>query len=329
MKRRDFMFLIGGATVCVPLSAYAQQSRRKIPVVGVLWHAGSAEEEEIFLTTLRKAFNDLGYVEGKNIVLDHRFPAENPDRFRTLAQELVEAKVDVLIGVVSFGAVELKKLTNTIPIIFVAVPDPVGEGLVESLARPGGNATGPSFMMTDLSGKRLSLLKDAVPNLSRVALLIDTTDPFNDSVIKSHQAASQLLGLSLWPAQIKMADDIEPVLSQIAQNHADGLIIGQGPGLFSLRASIGAAAIANRLPTVAPVEEFIPAGLLLSYGPEVSDLFRSAAVYVDKILKGARPADLPVEQPTRFKLAINLKTAKALDINIPQRLLLNADLVIE
>jgi putative tryptophan/tyrosine transport system substrate-binding protein len=144
MKRRDFMFLIGGATVCVPLSAYAQQSRRKIPVVGLLWHAGSAEEEEIFLTTLRKAFNDLGYVEGKNIILDHRFPAENPDRFRTLAQELVEAKVDVLIGVVSFGAVELKKLTNTIPIIFVAVPDPVGEGLVESLARPGGNATGPS-----------------------------------------------------------------------------------------------------------------------------------------------------------------------------------------
>ena len=323
------MFLIGGATVCVPLNAYAQQSRRKIPVVGVLWHAGSAEEEEIFLTTLRKAFNDLGYVEGKNIVLDHRFPAENPDRFRTLAQELVEAKVDVLIGVVSLGAVELKKLTNTIPIIFVAVPDPVGEGLVESLARPGGNATGPSFMMTDLSGKRLSLLKDAVPNLSRVALLIDTTDPFNDSVIKSHQAASQLLGLSLWPAQIKTADDIEPVLSQIAQNHADGLIIGQGPGLFSLRASIGAAAIANRLPTVAPVEEFIPAGLLLSYGPEVSDLFRSAAVYVDKILKGARPSDLPVEQPTRFKLAINLKTAKALDINIPQRLLLNADVVIE
>jgi putative ABC transport system substrate-binding protein len=329
MNRRDFIGLIGGATACVPLTAYAQQSRRKIPVVGVLWHAGSAEEEEIFLTPLRKAFHDLGYVEGKNIVLDHRFPAENPARFRALAQELVEAKVDVLIGVVSFGAVELKKLTTTIPSVFIAVPDSVGDGLVESLARPGGNATGPSFMMTDLSGKRLSLLKDAVPNLCRVALLIDTTDPFNDSVIKAHQAASQPLGLSLWPAQIKTADDIEPVLSQIVQNRADGLIIGQGPGLFALRAAIGAAAIAHRLPTVAPVEEFVPSGLLLSYRPEVSDLFRSAAVYVDKILKGSKPADLPVEQPTGFKFAINLKTAKALGLIVPPTLLATADEVIE
>ena len=279
---------------------------------------------------MRKAFNDLGYIEGKNIVLDHRFPAENPDRFRKLAQELVEAKVDVLIGVVSFGAMELKKLTNAIPIVFVVVPDPVGDGLVEkSSPGQGRNATGPSFMMTDLSGKRLSLLKDAVPNLSRVALLIDTTDPFNDSVIKAHQAAAQQLGLSIWPAQIETVDDIQPVLSPDNPEPRRWPYYRTGTGLFALRAPIGAAAIAHRLPTVAPVEEFIPSGLLLSYGLEISDLFRSAAVYVDKILKGASPADLPVEQPTSFKLAINLKTAKALDITIPQRLLLNADVVIE
>jgi putative tryptophan/tyrosine transport system substrate-binding protein len=332
IARRKFIAWVGGAAASsslLPLSVHAQPSPKKVPVVGVLWHAGSAEEEDIFLSPLRKAFNDLGYIEGKNIILEHRFPAENPDRFRTLARELVAAKVDALIGVIAFGAVELKKLTSTIPIVFVVVADPVGDGLVESLARPGGNATGLSFMMTDLSGKRLSLLKEAVPHMSRVAYLTDPADLFKENAIKAHQAAAEALGLSLWPAEIKSPDDIEPVFSKIIDDRADGVAIGQGPLLFSLRAPIGAAAISHRLPTIAPAQEFVRPGLLMSYGPEVADLFRRAAAYIDKILKGAKPADLPVEQPTNFKLAINLKTAKALDITIPQTLLLNADVVIE
>ena len=172
MRRRTFITLLGGAAAW-PLTARAEQSSNKIPVVGALWHAGSAEEEDVYLNVLVKAFNDLGYVEGKNIHLDHRFPAENLDRFRTLAQELVDEKPDVIIAVTPRGTLELKKLTDTIPIVFVLIADPVGFGFVESLARPGGNATGLSLMSQDLSGKRLELLKEAVPNLSRVALLVN------------------------------------------------------------------------------------------------------------------------------------------------------------
>src|SRR5215470_14273965 len=167
MRRREFITLIGGAAAAWPLAARARQSSNKIPVVGVLWHAGSAEEEDIYLSVLVKAFNDLGYVEGKNIHLEHRFPAENPERFRTLARELVDEKPDVIIDVLVLGAVELKKLTDTIPIVFVIVADPVGYGLVKSLARPDSNATGLSLMTTDLSGKRLEILKEAVPNLAQ------------------------------------------------------------------------------------------------------------------------------------------------------------------
>ena len=166
MKRRQFIRLIGGAAAAWPIAARAQQPGNKIPVVGVLWHAGSAEEEDVYLSVLVKAFNDLGYFEGKNIRLEHRFPAENPDRYRTLGQELIDAKPDAIVAVTLAGAVALKKLTSTIPIVFVLVPDPIASGLVESLARPGGNATGLSLMSVHLSGKRLELLKEAVPNAS-------------------------------------------------------------------------------------------------------------------------------------------------------------------
>src|SRR5690242_20127403 len=173
MRRRQFITLIGGAAAAWPLAARAQQSSNKIPVVGVLWHAASAEEEEVYLSVLVKAFSDLGYVQGKNIQLDQRFPAENPELFRKLGQELVDAHPAVLIAITTIGAVTLKKLTSSIPIVFVFVTDPLGFGLVDSLARPGGNATGPSLMAVDLSGKRLELLKQVVPGLSRVALLTD------------------------------------------------------------------------------------------------------------------------------------------------------------
>jgi putative ABC transport system substrate-binding protein len=330
MRRRDFITLVGGAAAAWPLAARAQQSPNKIPVVGVLWHAGSAEEEDVYLSVLRKAFNDLGYVEGKNIVLDQRFPAENPERFRILARELVDEKPDVIIAVTNLGTVEVKRATSTIPIVFVLVPDPIGYGFVESLAHPGGNATGLSLMAVDLSGKRLELLKQAVPNLSRVALLTDPkTDPVRERTIKANQAAAQALGITLWSVDLAGPEDVEPAFVKIAQDRADGVVLGTGSAMFNMRERIGASAIEHKLPGVTYIAEEVPYGLLLSYGQDFPDFFRRAAGYVDKILKGAKPADLPVEQPTKFKLVLNLKTAKVLDLTIPQTLILSADEVIE
>jgi len=328
MRRREFITLVGGVAVW-PIAAHAQQSPKKIPAVGVLWHAGSAEEEDVYLTVLRRAFHDLGYIEGKNIVLDQRFPAENPDRFRTLGRQLVDAKPDVIIAVTALGAVELKMLTDSIPIVFVLVADPVGFGLVKSLARPGGNVTGPSLMAIDLSGKRLELLKEAVPNLSRVAVLTDLTDPFKDRLVKAYQASGERLGLSIWPVEINRAEDIEPAFSKIAQDGANGIIKGGGGLLFVQRERVGAAALAHKIPVMTYIAEEVPPGFLMSYGQDVPDFFRRAVVYTDKILKGAKPDDLPVEQPTKFKLVLNLKTAKALALTIPRTLVVAADEVIE
>jgi putative ABC transport system substrate-binding protein len=201
-------------------------------------------------------------------------------------------------------------------------------GLVESLARPGGNVTGLSLMAIDLSGKRLELLKEAVPNLSRVALLVDFSTP-KEQTIKPHQTAAQALGISLWPVEISTPDDIEPVFAKIAQDRTDGVVRGIGSMLFAQRARIGAAALKHRLPAMTYIAEEVPHGFLMSYGQDTPDFFRRTAVYVDKILKGAKPTDLPVEQPTTFKLVLNLKTAKVLGLTFPQSLILSADEVIE
>ena len=324
MRRREFIRLIGGAAAAWPIAARAQQSKN-IPTVGVLWHAASAEEEDVYLSVLVKAFNDLGYVEGKNIHLDHRFPAENPDRYRTLGQELIDAKPDAIVAVTLAGAVALKQLTSTIPIVFVLVPDPIASGLVESLARPGGNLTGLSLMSVDLSGKRLELLKEAVPNLSRVALLLDLFSPNKEGQIKANQTAAEALGISLWPAEISAPDEIEPVFSKIAQDRADAVMRVPGTFLFNERARVGAAALAHRLPIMTYVAEEVPHGFLMSYGQDFPDYFRRGVAYTDKILKGAKPADLPVEQPTKFKLVLNLKAAKALGLTFPQALIVSAD----
>jgi putative ABC transport system substrate-binding protein len=329
MRRRDFIKIIAGSATMWPLATGAQQSSKKIPVVGVLWHAASAEEEEVYLSVVRKAFNDLGYIEGKNIILEQRFPAENPDRFRSLARELVHAKPDAIISVQPLGTLELKKLTDTIPIVFVLMADPVGFGLVKSLARPGGNATGPSLMTIDVSGKRLELFKEAVPNLTRVAVFTDVTDPFRDRLVKAYQASGERLGLSIWPVEIKTPEDIEPAFSKIAQDGGNGVIRGAGGLLFVQRARVGASALAHKIPVLGHVAEEVPAGLLMSYGQDLPDFFRRAVAYTDRILKGAKPADLPVEQPTKFKLVLNLKTAKAFGLTFPPTLITSADEVIE
>jgi putative ABC transport system substrate-binding protein len=329
MRRRNFIAGLASATTAWPLVARGQQPPSKIPVVGVLWHAGSAKEEDVYLSVVQKAFNDLGYIEGKNIHLDHRFPAENPERFRLLARELVDEKPDVIIAVTAPGAVALKKLTSTIPIVFVLTGDPIASGLVESLGRPAGNATGLSLMSVDLSGKRLELLKEAVPNLSRVALLLDPTMmTIKERVIKANQAAANALGISLWPADITTADQIESVFSKIAEDRADAVLRDGGSMLFNERERVGAAALVHRLPGMTYVAEEVPHGFLMSYGQDLPDFFRRSVAYTDKILKGAKPADLPVEQPTKFKLVLNLKTAKALGLTLPQTLIVSADEVI-
>jgi putative ABC transport system substrate-binding protein len=329
MRRRDLIKGIAGSAAAWPLAARAQQSSNKIPVVGVLWHAGSAEEEDVYLSVLVKAFHDLGYDEGKNIHFDHRFPAENPERFQILARELVDAKPDVIIAVTEFAALELKKATSTIPIVVTLSLDPIGTRLVEKLARPGGNVTGLSLMAIDLSGKRFELLKEAVPSLSRVALLLDFFTPNKEGTIKNHQAAAQALGMSLSQVEVLKADDIEPLFAKMAEDGTDGVLRPPGSALFNWRAQVGASALKHRLPIMTYIAEEVPYGYLMSYGQDFPDFFRRAVAYTDKILKGAKPADLPVEQPTKFKLVLNLKTAKALGLTFPQSLILSADEMIE
>jgi putative tryptophan/tyrosine transport system substrate-binding protein len=327
MRRRDFIAGFG-ATAVWSFAARAQQAR-KIPRIGILWHAGSVAEESDYLPVVVKAFNDLGYIEGKNIELEHRFPAEQPDRFRLYARELVESKVDAIIAVTPLAAREVKQATSTIPVVFVLGSDPVGDGLVDSLAHPGGNATGLSIMAVDLSGKRLALLKEAVPNLSRVGLLVDSRDPVSQRVVSAYSSAAKVLDLSLESFEVAAPDAIEAAFSAIARSGLNGVVVGPGSIMFNERARIGSSALAQKIPTEVINAQMVKFGPLLSYGQDYPDFFRRAVAYVDRILKGARPADLPVEQPTRFNMVLNLKTAKLLGLNVPASLLSVADEVIE
>jgi putative ABC transport system substrate-binding protein len=327
MRRREFLTLLAGTAAAWPHPARAQQ-RKALPRVGVLWHAANAHEEAEYLGALTKAFHDLGYVECRNIELDHRFPAEQPERFRTLALELAESKVDVIVAVTGLGAKAAKQATSTIPIVLVVDPDPVGNGFADSLARPGGNVTGLSLMASDTSGKRLALFKEAVPKLARVAVVLDPRDPFSKGSGVAYERAAKAAGVSIRLFEVTTADEIEQAFSAIARDGFDGAWV-VGPPMYNERVQVGASAMAHKVPTLAGNAEQVPYGLLLSYGPDFLDYFRRAVGYVDKILKGAKPGDLPIEQPTRFKLVINLKTAKALGLTVPPALLATADEVIE
>jgi putative ABC transport system substrate-binding protein len=326
MERREFIALLGTLALPWTLPARAQSSR-KIARVGVLWHAGSAEEEREYLPVLVKAFVDLGYTEGKNVEFLHKFPAEQAGQYSIFARELVESNVDVAIAVTSAGAVALKQVTSIIPIVFVIVEDPVGLGLVANLARPGGNLTGLSLMVADLSAKRLALLREAVPSLSRVAVFLDH-QAAKFGVIQKYEAAGKALGVSVRWAEIPAPDAIEPAFAQAESDQIDGAL-ALGPMLFNERTRVGAAALAHRIPVISGNAEMVPYGLLMSYGPDFLDYFRKAAACADKILHGRKPADLPVEQPTRLKQVINLKVAKTFGLTIPPSLLITTDEVIE
>lgn len=326
MRRREFLIFVGAVAAVCPAASIAQ---KPVSRIGVLWHAGSAEEEDTYLSVLKQAFRDLGYVEGKNIVFENRFPAEQEERFHSMAQELAASKVDVIIAVTEIGAKEARQATSTIPIVVVIAPDPVAAGLITSLAHPGGNVTGLSLMAIDLSGKRLAYLKELVPDLARVTLMIDPKDLSSRRVVALSTAAAKSLGIELRPVEVTTAASIEDAISSLVATEKDALLIGPGSLMFNERARIGAIISSRQIPTEVAVSEMVPFGAVLSYGQDFPEYFRRAAAYTDKILKGARPADLPVEQPSRFKLTVNLRAAKLFGLVVPPSLLTIADEVIE
>jgi putative tryptophan/tyrosine transport system substrate-binding protein len=325
--RRTFLAALGGAAAW-PLAAHAQQVR--LWRIGVLWHAASAEEEAVYLGALREGLADLGYIEGRNIVLENRFPAEQWDRFISLAVELASLKPDILVAFSRPAAIAAQRATTIIPIIFNAVPDPVGDKLVESLARPGKNVTGLSNMALDLSAKRIELLKDMVTGLSRVALLLNAGDPQGARrYVEESEAAAGPLGITIEPVKVQGPGEIPRAFAMIDQLNVNG-IVGTADSLFTVeRKNIVQSALERRLPTIMHSRETAQAGALMSYAPSYVMMSRRTAVYIDKILKGIKPADLPVEQPTKFELVINLKTAVALGLTVPPTLLARADEVIE
>jgi putative ABC transport system substrate-binding protein len=330
IARRSLLGGLGGASLWTALPAFAQQVG-KSPRVGVLWHAGNAEEEKVPLGGLVEGFRNLGYVDGKNIVLEHRFPNEQPERFVSLAAELVQLKVDVLIAVTRLAALAAQRATTTIPTVFIAVPDPVGSKLIDSLARPGGNITGLTNMAVELVPKRMGILKEAIPSLTRMALLVNASSPENArAYIEIAQTAGRPLGLTVQPVEIRAVADIERAFSVITQSRLQGVCLTSDGLIYVEQRRLAQLALDRRVPLIGYTREMGQwTGMLLTYGPSNVALFSRAAYFVDKILKGAKPGELPVEQPTTFELTVNLKTAKALGLGIPSSLLTLADQVVE
>jgi putative ABC transport system substrate-binding protein len=328
VKRREFITLIGGAAVAWPLVARAQE-RRRIPKVGVLWHAASAEEEGALFSALVEGFRTLGYIDGQNIILEHRFPNELPERFRSMAAELVSLNVDVLVSSGNNAASYAKNATATIPLVAIFISDPVGTKLVDSLARPGGNVTGLSFFTSELIGKRLQFLKETIPNLSRVAQLVNPLAQISRLYTDLTQTAAVQLGLTVERFEARSRGELESAFEAMATAGMQAVVTNADGLAFAQRELIGQLALKTHLPAGVFMRETLVAGTLLSYGVDSPAICRRAAAYVDKILKGAKPGELPVEQPTKFEFLINLKTAKALGLDIPPTLLARADEVIE
>jgi ABC-type uncharacterized transport system substrate-binding protein len=330
MRRRDFIHAIGLSPLLLPRHAKAQLglSSTKIKRVGVLWHAANANEEHEYLAVLVRAFAELGYVEGKTVEFLHKYPAEQAEKYPILARELIASNVDILIAVSQDGAIALKQLTATIPIVFVLVNDPIGSGLVASLSQPASNLTGLSLITNDVSGKRLALFREAIPSLSRVALVVNPNEAQAPRSVKANSASAEAMGMSVTTIEVPAPEAIPLAFERIKREKFDGGIIG-GSMLFNERARVGALALAYKMPMITIVSEMVPYGLLMSYGQDFPDYFRKAANYAVKILGGARPADLPVEQPTRLRLVINLKAARVLGLSLPTSLLVSADETIE
>ena len=306
-----------------PCSAVEAQQPTKIPRIGILAPGSSAFPASAYYDSFRQGLRELGYIEGKNIFIEIRYAEGKQDQLSDIATELVKLKVDVIVTSTRPGVLAAKNATSAIPIVFAAVGDPVRAGLVSSLARPGGNITGLSILETELFGKRLELLKETFPKITRVAYFREGTGS------AEMQAAARALGLQLQSLDVRSAKDFDGAFEAVLKERAQALTTAASPVISTNQQRIVAFAAKNRLPALYPYSEFIEAGGLMFYGVSFSDLFRRAATYVDKILKGAKPADLPVEQPTKFEFVINLITAKQIGLTIPPNVLVRADKVIK
>jgi len=332
MRRREFIKLVGGAAAAWPLSVNAQPSA-KIPRIGLMV-TGSLQSPEarVQLDAFRQGLRQLGYTEGRNIAIEYRGADGRIERFPNLAAELVRLEVDLIFAANTRAALAARQATSTIPIVSAVMGDPVEDGLVASLAQPGGNVTGLTFLAPELTAKRMQLLKDALPNVSRVAALWHPGaygERTMDDMLKATESAARTLGVQLQLIEVRAAGELERAFSTMMKERAEALFLFPTPMLFLARRRIIELAATNRLPSVSQAREFVELGGLIAYGANINDLFRRSTVYVDKILKGAKPADLPVEQPTRFELVINLKTAKTLGIDLPLGLMIRADEMIE
>ena len=325
-NRRTLIVALGAGVLAAPLACFAQPQRPKVARIGLL------DPTSAFYKTRREALTaglrELGYVEGKNIIFEYRGAEGNYERLPGLAAELVQMKVDIIVAATPPAVQAAHKATTTIPIVMVRTADPVGRGLIASLSRPGGNITGPANLNEDLSGKYVELLRAAVPTLSRVAVLVNPGHPNHPQFLKGVQAAGKANGVEISPARASAASQIDAAFAAMKQERAGALIVLPDSFYASQARRIAELAVKNRLPTISGNRDHVEAGGLMSYGTNPAEDYYRAAVYVDKILKGAKPGDLPVEQPTKFELVINMKTAKALGLTM-RDLLFRADKVIE
>jgi putative ABC transport system substrate-binding protein len=327
MRRREFITLAGGATIAWPLAAHAQQVPSR-PRIGVLLVGLSPESKAV--QHFRRGLRDAGYFEGRNVAVEWRYAEGDYDRVPAFIDEFIRGKVDVMILDSSVGTEAAKRATSTIPIVMALVRDPVGSGFIKSLARPGGNITGLSMMTTvDLNAKRLHLLNEVIPHLTRVAVMWNPDHPLHAKEVDDLKEKASSWSLELSYVAVRGPEQLAAAFSDVAQAKAQALYVIEEPVFFAHRDAILTMASTARLPTLHELRRFPEEGALMSYGPDLYDLFRRAATYVDRILKGAKPSDLPVEQPTRFELVINLKTAKTLGLDISPMALALADDVIE
>jgi putative ABC transport system substrate-binding protein len=328
LRRRDFALLLGGAAVAWPLAARAQQAR-KIFRIGYLGVSSSSLEPH-YVEAFRQRLRDLGHIEGESIAIEYRWADGEDDRLPNLAAELVRLNPDIIVTTGTPSTLAAMQATKTIPIIMASSADPVAAGLVANLARPKENVTGFTILGPELEAKRLELLKQTVPSAARVAILRNPSNPAVVSYFEAIKTASQSLRIAVDPvAEVRRAEEFDDAFSAIVSARPDALAVLADRFLLAHRKRIVEFAAANRLPSMYPYREYVDAGGLISYAPSNVELFRGAAIYVDKILKGAKPTDLPVQEPTKFELVVNLKTAKALGLTIPPTLLFTADEVIE
>ena len=328
MERRTFIGIVAGGLLAAPLTGEAQQAG-KVWRIGLLDYAAPDPARQVWWNAFRQQMRDLGYVEGQKVTFEPRWAQGDDERLPKLAAELVGLKVDLIVTGGQNASLAAKRATATIPIVTATGTDPVALGLAASLRQPGGNVTGMTSISSELASKRLELLRIVAPRASRIAILWDERNPATRLSVAGTEAAAKPAGLTILSVPVRSPAEIEAAFASLVRDRAGALIVVGSPAIFSHRKHLVELAMKHRLPTVVGSREYVEAGGLASYGPDYPDQFRHAAGHVDKILKGANPGDLPIEQPTKFELVINLKTAKALGLTIPPSLLQRADQVIE